>query len=329
MASGAPASDGLARQELPADFAALAADLASALARHRATLLLVAGLAWIVLAWERVVAMSVGGLGPVAAFAAAMLGFGALWQATAGRLAAERGGRFYPAMARAGETLAAFGIWCGFLSLLEILSYLCARTQLPLQDGAFDAFGQALGFDWLAWYREVEAAPAVKRLLFAAYESMFPQVALVFLIAAFHRDPRRLDEYRWTAIVAGLATCLISAMLPAVGATALHGVGGAPWLPDILTLRGAPPATFVLNDMTGIISFPSFHTVLGLLFVWTARGTGPLFWGLAVLNALLVTATLTEGGHHLADVFGGAAVLAGSIFAVRVVIRRQSRAARH
>ncbi|RUU98470.1 hypothetical protein EOB36_23690 [Mesorhizobium sp. M6A.T.Cr.TU.017.01.1.1] len=42
-------------------------------------------------------------------------------------------------------------------------------------------------------------------------------------------------------------------------------------------------------------------------------------WPIAVLNALMIIATLPEGGHHLIDVLAGAMVGVASIFAVRMI----------
>ena len=76
-----------------------------------------------------------------------------------------------------------------------------------------------------------------------------------------------------------------------------------------------------LRSPQGIISFPSFHTSVGILFVYTARRH---LWALAVLiplNLLLIAAALPIGGHYLVDLPAGAAV-AASIVATRVIQHR-------
>lgn len=60
--------------------------------------------------------------------------------------------------------------------------------------------------------------------------------------------------------------------------------------------------------MTGLVSFPSFHTAAGVLFIrYSKRLT--LIWPLMVaLNGVMIVATMVRGSHYFSDLIGGAAV---------------------
>jgi membrane-associated phospholipid phosphatase len=59
--------------------------------------------------------------------------------------------------------------------------------------------------------------------------------------------------------------------------------------------------------MHGIITFPSFHATLGILFIHATRRT-VLFIPSVVINVGMIMATPTIGGHHFIDVPAGLAI---------------------
>ncbi len=74
-----------------------------------------------------------------------------------------------------------------------------------------------------------------------------------------------------------------------------------------------PLSTFA--NLQGIISFPSFHTSLGVLFTYVVRKRRLILLPVALLNVAMIVSVLTEGGHFLVDVVAGAAVAAAAIWA--------------
>jgi membrane-associated phospholipid phosphatase len=59
-----------------------------------------------------------------------------------------------------------------------------------------------------------------------------------------------------------------------------------------------------VDDSTGLVTFPSFHTMLGLVLIWAVRKT-VLFWPSLFLNGAMVVSTVAIGGHYLIDVVAG------------------------
>ncbi|WP_354047340.1 phosphatase PAP2 family protein [Bradyrhizobium sp. LB12.1] len=67
----------------------------------------------------------------------------------------------------------------------------------------------------------------------------------------------------------------------------------------------------------GIISFPSLHAALGLLFLlalWPVRYFG---WIAALLNVAMIAATPVDGSHYFCDVVAGLAIALLSWVAVQ------------
>ena len=66
-------------------------------------------------------------------------------------------------------------------------------------------------------------------------------------------------------------------------------------------------------EMHGIVSFPSYHTIVGLILIYSARNSRYLAWPVFVLNAVLILSTMPIGGHYLADVLAGGVVFLVSL----------------
>lgn len=196
------------------------------------------------------------------------------------------------------------------------LSYLCLASSGPPADSQLMAMDRALGFDWLASYRFVEAHPSLKRVLEIAYGSPMAQCVYFSVLLGLMGRKDRLRDMFWLFICGGLMACLGALLLPALGPSKFFGLD-ASFVPVIEQLLSGRDLTFALSGMTGVVSFPSFHTTMALMFLWGFRDTGPAGWIVSGLNLLMLCSVPTFGGHYLADMIAGAAVMALSLAMVR------------
>ena len=74
--------------------------------------------------------------------------------------------------------------------------------------------------------------------------------------------------------------------------------------------------------MQGIVTMPSYHTVMAVLLTYAFRGTGLVGYGIATLNAVMLISIPPIGGHYLVDVIAGAALALGAIAVQRATTRR-------
>lgn len=211
---------------------------------------------------------------------------------------------------------------CAILAF-AVLSYLCCAVDRPLADDALLRLDRAMGFDWLGWFEILQAHPTVKAVLRSAYATL-PYQALYFavLFGLLHQRAR-LREMFWIVFVAGLFTSAGSVALPALGTFKAFGLdllGG--YLPAMEQLRAGTAQHFMLGQMTGVVSFPSFHTTMALVYVYGFRGTGAIGRAIALLNVVMLLAVPFSGGHYLVDVLGGAAVALASVVIARRIAPR-------
>ena len=222
--------------------------------------------------------------------------------------------RRYPPAARLASAFAQLFAFCQVGSCLTYA--VMAASPFPLADALLSRWDAALGFNWPAWFAWVHAHPFVHFIMAQAYGSVPLQVLLLLIYFAYV-NADRVDELVLATILAIMIIVPINFLLPAVGAWSQHGIGIEPWRSDILALRSH---TLLTIDRTqGIITFPSFHTVCGVLLINMARGRR-WFVPVLVLNVLLIASVMSVGAHYGVDMLSGLAVSWNAIAAARSMI---------
>ena len=194
------------------------------------------------------------------------------------------------------------------------LSYLIAASTLPLGDDLLAGFDHLLGFDWPTFLAATNSNAFVATLLTTAYQStgLLSQVVLGWLILQRRGD--RLAEFIAVLSLSAVALCIGMSLILAAGAFAYFhpaadsyehfAARGEMWTfgQTFSMLRDGSLSVIDMSKVDGIVSFPSFHTMLGVMTIYAARDTRWLVIPVFVVNATMIVATMPVGGHHLADV---------------------------
>ncbi|BCH25180.1 hypothetical protein MesoLjLb_49650 [Mesorhizobium sp. L-8-3] len=197
-----------------------------------------------------------------------------------------------------------------------IFMYIAAATTEPLADPLLASIDASLGFNWL-WLLSVTNRPIIAPTLAFAYHALSYQLPLVLLVHMASRRTDRAMEFVALLAVSSAFTGTLMALVPAEGAYAFfrpadfsHFTAQAGmWHHEtLMALRSGRPFDLIMTKSSGLVTFPSYHTALGIMVVFAFRHHRWLFWPAVVLNTLMIMATLPEGGHHLIDVVAGAAV---------------------
>jgi hypothetical protein len=276
--------------------------------------------------WASQVGLTVGGVQIIAGLIGALLALSVAYRRRIRGLAN---------MAEAGA------LSCAFVPTAAVLTYLAATCAFPLQDGMLEQLDRAIGFDWSAWHDALLDRPIQYHLLLVAYCSLLPQFGFAFVYFFITDRSARFAELLLLAGVTLLATALISATWPALGPFAAHGPTIGPfaapgggdvayqiWVPearDLLALRAGGPWHFDLPAMQGIITMPSYHTAMAVLFTYAFRRTGLVGYGIATLNLVMLFSIPPIGGHYLVDVLAGGALALGAIAVQRAPRHEISR----
>lgn len=224
-----------------------------------------------------------------------------------------------PALA---ATLTATAQLIGFTAVAAPLSYIAATAGFPLRDAMFAHWDDLLGVNWteaLGWLSE---RPALREILQIAYASFSVQTIVVLLTLGFARELARLRVFALAFVTASLMTIAMSAVLPAAGPWLFYHLDSSSMQGFLPSSSTSWPVFFGLRDGTqhalhglrseGIVTFPSLHSALALLFaiaLWRIPG---LRWIALALNAAMLIATPFYGSHYLVDVIAGVLIAATS-----------------
>jgi hypothetical protein len=195
-------------------------------------------------------------------------------------------------------------LWLIFVNAGTVLIYTAAARGGRTHDATLAAIDAALGFDWTGWYNFLAPHRNLRFVLWLSYLSLFPQI----LISIFWFSYRDLDFYNYELLlnnfVSLLITMAIFLLFPAIG----HREPGRELeVQVLLALRGGGPWSFDLAQLQGLISFPSYHTVLALLLTYAHRRS-LLLAPIALVNGIMLFSVPSFGGHYLIDIIAGAAV---------------------
>jgi hypothetical protein len=195
------------------------------------------------------------------------------------------------------------------------LTYVAAAAAWPLQDANFAYLDRMLGFDWQAYFHFIYEHPALITLEYLAYAMIgWPMVAIPIVLAV-KRHYRRLQQFTLACAMTLIATTIVSSLIPAIGTYDYYGItldvaryrpgNYLSTLHDLPLLRDGSLRVLDINELSGIVAFPSFHAAAAVLYLWALWGVWWMRPVALIANLGMLLATPVGGGHYFIDVFAG------------------------
>lgn len=231
------------------------------------------------------------------------------------------------------EALAGAAQLVAFASVAAPLSYVAASAAFPLWDMELAAWDHRLGFDWMAWLAFLNTIPLLHATMALAYASFAVQTTAVVIALGIAGRALHLRVFVLAFICTTLATIAVSTIIPAQGVwgywhlslsdspTIVPMTRDLP-LPVFFGLRDGTYRHLVAENAEGIISFPSLHAALGLLFIFALWPVKQVRWIALALNLVMIAATPVDGSHYICDVIAGLFLATLSWVAVRRLVSR-------
>jgi hypothetical protein len=218
-----------------------------------------------------------------------------------------------------------------FGTLYVFPEYAVARCGFPVRDAWFAGIDRSLGLEVPAILQCMASLPAVNSFLKVSYDSLLLFYIMAIMLPPFCGHMGRAKELAVASLAAAVISIPISAVLPAMGPWDYYGYAATPEQEKITTilsgLRGDGRYLLNFSQMEGIITFPSFHTILAILSAFALWPLRPLRWPAVICATLTVISTLTTGWHYLIDVLGGVVVTLLACLLARGYSRLESRLA--
>lgn len=194
-----------------------------------------------------------------------------------------------------------------------------AGRGFPLVDSVLSQVDLALGYDWPAIFRFFVRHPDLTDLIRIPYDATKHQTAFVIVALMALGHHRRLIDFTSANFLSLFLVHLVALFLPALGTYAHAGLTiaahpdlylttRAEHVPSLLAAREAIAPDLDGFQRFGIVTFPSYHAVTVVQFVWALWRTKVLRWLAIGWNAIVLLATPVHGSHYLCDILIGIAV---------------------
>ncbi|HEX8063509.1 MAG TPA: phosphatase PAP2 family protein [Allosphingosinicella sp.] len=218
---------------------------------------------------------------------------------------------------------------------LRIYNHLVMTTALPLADARLAGWDSALGLDWLGYMLWLDRHPILLEAMDWAYGGLIAYSAAAFVLLLLLVGVARAREFLLLFVLTALAASTIGLFFPALAAMKYYAPDpdlfhtvrpnlGTYHVAVLERLRTLAAPVLDLSHMPGLTTFPSFHTAMGVLVVWSARGSRLMFVPMLLLNALMIASTPAFGSHYFVDVLAGAGIAAAAIFLLRLLDRKRN-----
>ena len=210
--------------------------------------------------------------------------------------------------------------WALFMSgsiLVVLWQYACVALNRPLIDEALARADASLGISVKAITAWTATAPRLLAVLRLAYRSFLAQIFAVIILLAMRRDRQAIWAYLLQYHIAAGITLAAAAIWPAASVFVHHSF--TPLLNEdrcinqVAEIRNGTMRHFRFDEVTGLVSMPSFHVGAAWIVTWAVRRSRWLLMFFVPLNLVLTASTVMLGEHYAVDVVGGLGLAAVSI----------------
>jgi membrane-associated phospholipid phosphatase len=199
-----------------------------------------------------------------------------------------------------------------FSTVFCVLTYAVAAAAPPYADASLARCDAALGFSAPAVIRWTNDRPWLASLSRICYFSVIPQTVLVIVYFGLRNRREVLDKFLLRFMACGLLTTLLFCFLPAQGTCAEYHLAVPehyqPILEHLEAIRCGARTIVTWRDAEGLITFPSFHAIWGVLLILACIADRYLRWPMLLLNGLMIVSTVPVGMHYLTDVIAGSGI---------------------
>jgi hypothetical protein len=215
-----------------------------------------------------------------------------------------------------------------FSALYSVPQYVAGRSPAALCDAWLARLDRALGIEVPAILQAIAGFPGLGQFLAICYYTLLPLMTLAIILPAFCGHMQRAKEYCVACLASAALGIPLFAFLPALGPWTHYqypaSVEQENYLRVLLELRSGGPYSLDLGHVEGVITFPSFHTILPTLAAFALWPVRYVRWPAAIVAGLIALSALTTGWHYVVDVLAGI-ILAAAACAVAKAYSRAER----
>lgn len=209
-------------------------------------------------------------------------------------------------------------------AVMGVLTTGIQYTPFPRIDHTLASWDAVLGWDTVKVIRWVAERPKFRSFLNLCYNSTELQLVIAPFFAAYAHDKRRLRVLLYGTVYSSMLGSLIYYFFPSSGPAGIFNSEDFFAVQRLTHLKYVQVHNFqpVTTLLGGLIAFPSFHVAWSVLATYAALPYKKIFWGLVVLNSIVIASTVLLGWHYLVDVPAGIALALVCLYAGEMTHKR-------
>lgn len=220
-----------------------------------------------------------------------------------------------------------------FTTVMATYHYLLLPISHPLIDPWLAWTNTLVSYRWSDWVEWAAGYPRLSLALRWVYQSTLIQISIIILALSWFERWDALDRMMVTLMVSAAAIIAFWSFFPSLSISAFE-TASPEALGIVMPVVSPAEGAFILDlvqhgvqriapgEMTGLIGFPSFHTILALLCVRFAWPIPYLRAAIAILNVAMVPAILLHGSHYVIDLVGGGLFFAAALAVSQSLVAR-------
>jgi hypothetical protein len=223
---------------------------------------------------------------------------------------------------RRRPALAALGECCSLFATLVVtvlggglIAVMSTRGPAPLGDATLLRADWALGLSARDFVMSVAAGPDwIIEGLRRAYVATTVLTLATLLVLPLIGHKQAAMKFMLLFQLTVLTASFLAFLAPAYGVystidpatvSRLPSHAGRYFWPALMAIRSAKDPVLSINSINAVVSFPSFHTVMALLFAQAWHRVRFVNVGMVGLSGIIIASTLPMGGHYFIDVIAG------------------------
>jgi PAP2 superfamily len=209
--------------------------------------------------------------------------------------------------------------------VIPVFNYLMLPYRIFGVDQVLAQIDSYFGFVWADYATYMSQFPDFAAILKTVYKTSLWQCSLLLIVLGLFGKVQQVSRLGLAFIISGIVCIELWSLFPSSTPAAfqpltadvlnrLHLTVDPEYGAKLVALSKTGSNFITPLTMLGMVGFPSFHTVMAVLFVYYSWSLKYLRIPAMALTALMLPAILLHGAHNLIDVFGGLAVAAFSIW---------------
>jgi membrane-associated phospholipid phosphatase len=223
--------------------------------------------------------------------------------------------RRHPSLAALAECCSLFATLVVTILSGGLIAVMSTRSPVPLGDATLIRADWALGLSARDFVMTVAAGPEwVIEGLRRAYVATTVLTLATLLVLPLIGQKRAAINFMLLFQLTVLTASVAAFLLPAYGVyttidpetvSRLPRHAGRYFWTALSAIRTAPDPVLSINSINAVVSFPSFHTVMALLFAQAWHKVRVVNVAMVGLSGVIIVSTVPMGGHYFIDVIAG------------------------